>query len=297
MSRAGRKIAVSTSPGASRSAPQARFAAISSFLIGVVALAGVAATPACVTSGEGDKMQADISSLRVRLDEIDKRDKEYKEQVVKLRDVLDKATKLLTRNSADVGAKAAKAEQDIAALQGRMEEVAHAAEVQNRQTADTQNRLETRLAALEQTQTKIVDKVAPNLPDDKEQLWSQAGQRLASGQRDDGRRFYRVFIQRFPQDPRSSQAYMAIGMSFVQEGKYPNAAAEFQKVMNVYGSSPEAPEAMWQLAAAFVKLQFCTDARALLNDLLKRYPKSPRASDAKSELKSIAKLPKTACTS
>jgi TolA-binding protein len=263
----------------------------------VIVALGAAAGPACVTTSEGEKMQADITALRARLDDIDKRDKEYKEQVVRLRKVLDEATALLTRNSADVGAKAAKAEQDIAALQGRIEEIAHGVELANRQTADTQNRLETRLASLEQTQTKVLDKVAPTLPDDKEQLWTQAGQRLASGQRDDGRRFYRVFIQRFPQDPRASQAYMAIGMSFVQESKYPNAAAEFQKVMNVYGSSPEVPEAMWQLATAFVQLHFCTDARALLTDLVKRYPKSPRAADAKSELKSIAKLPKAACTS
>jgi TolA-binding protein len=287
MSPAGRKIAVSTSTGGRASL----------IALAAVALSAAVGGFACVTTSEGEKMQAEIAALRGRLDEIDKRDKEYKEQVVKLRAVLDQATKLLTRNSADVGAKAAKAEQDIAALQGRMEELAHATELANRQSADTQNRLETRLASLEQTQTKIVDKVAPTLPDDKEQLWAQAGQRLSGGQRDDGRRFYRVFIQRFPQDPRAPQAYMAIGMSFVQEAKYPNAAAEFQKVMNVYGSSPEAPEAMWQLATAFVKLQFCTDARALLNDLLKRYPKSARAADAKAELKTIAKLPKSACTS
>ena len=30
---------------------------------------------------------------------------------------------------------------------------------------------------------------------------------------------------------------------------------------------------------------------------MKRYPKSPRADDAKSELKTIAKLPKSGCTS
>ncbi len=257
----------------------------------------LAAAPACVTTSEGEKMQADITALRARLDEIDKRDKEYKEQVVRLRKVLDEATALLTRNSADVGAKAAKAEQDIAALQGRIEELAHGVEQQNRQMTDAENRTDTRLAALEQTQTKIVDRVAPSLPDDKEQLWTQAGQRLASGQRDDGRRFYRVFIQRFPQDPRAPQAYMAIGMSFVQEGKYPNAAAEFQKVLTVYGNSREVPEAMWQLASAFVQLHFCTDARALLTDLIKRYPKSPRTAEAKGELKSIAKLPKSACTS
>jgi TolA-binding protein len=252
---------------------------------------------ACMTTGEGEKMRADIASLRTKLDEIEKRDKEYKEQVVRLRTVLDQATKLLTRNSADVGAKAAKAEQDIAVLQGRIEELTHTIEQNNRQSVDERNRLETRLAALEQTQNKIVDKVAPSMPDDKEQLWQQAAQRLASGQRDDGRRFYRVFIQRFPQDPRAAQAYLAIGMSFVQEGKHPNAAAEFQKVLTVYSSAPEVPEAMWQLSLAFVQLHFCTDARSLLGDLVKRYPKSPRANDAKNELKTIAKLPKASCTS
>jgi outer membrane protein assembly factor BamD (BamD/ComL family) len=81
-------------------------------------------------------------------------------------------------------------------------------------------------------------------------------------------------------------------MSFVQESKYPNAAAEFQKVLTAYPSAPEVPEAMWQLSLAFVQLHFCTDARALLGDLVKRYPKSPRATDAKTELKTIAKLPK-----
>ena len=281
---------MSTSPGSSshNRAPGALL------LAAFVAAAGL---PACMTTGEGDKMRADIANLRTKLDEIEKRDKEYKEQVVRLRTVLDQATKLLTRNSADVGAKAAKAEQDIAVLQGRIEELTHAIETNNRQSVDERNRLETRLAALEQTQNKIVDKVAPSMPDDKEQLWQQAAQRLSSGQRDDGRRFYRVFIQRFPADPRSAQAYLAIGMSFVQESKFPNAAAEFQKVLTVYPSAPEVPEAMWQLSLAFVQLHFCTDARALLGDLMKRYPKSPRANDAKTELKTIAKLPKASCTS
>jgi TolA-binding protein len=250
-----------------------------------------------VTSSEGEKMQSDITTLRRRLDDIDKRDKEYKEQVIRLRKVLDEATALLTRNSADVGAKAAKAEQDIAALQGRIEEISHTVEQSERQSTDDRTRLDARLATLEQTQNKIVDRVAPEMPSDKDQLWTQAGQRLASGQRDDGRRFYRVFIQRFPADPRAPQAYLAIAMSFVQESKYANAVGELQKVLNTYPSSPEVPEAMWQLSLAFVQLHFCTDAHSLLSDLVKRYPRSPRAADAKGELKSIAKLPKSACTS
>jgi TolA-binding protein len=262
-----------------------------------LALAAVVPTAACMTTGEGEKMQAEIADLRQRLDDIDKRDKEWKDQVVRLRKVLDEATSLLTRNSADVGAKVAKSEQDIAALQGRIEEMAHAEDLQTRAAADESGRLETRLAGLEQTQTKIVDKVAPTMPDDKDQLWQQAAQRLSGGQRDDGRRFYRVFIQRFPQDPRAPQAYLAIGMSFVQESKYPNAAAEFQKILDTYPKSTEVPEAMWQLSHAFVELHFCTDARSLLTDLMKRFPRSARAADAKSEIKTISKMPKSACSS
>jgi len=68
-------------------------------------------------------------------------------------------------------------------------------------------------------------------------------------------------------------------------------------VLETYPRSPEVPEAMWQLSSAFVQLRFCTDARSLLSDLMKRYPKSPRAADAKSEIRALAKMPKGSCTS
>jgi TolA-binding protein len=253
--------------------------------------------PGCTTSSEGEAMRHDIADLRGRLDAIDKRDAEYKEQVVRLKKVLEEATALLTRNSADVGAKAAKNEADIAALTGRIEELTHAIEPQLRQATADRSLFEARLAALEQTQNKIADKVALTVPDDKEQLWAQAGSRMSSGQRDEGRRFYRTFIQRFPQDPRAPQAYLVIGKSYAQESKFPNAAAEFQKVLDNYSSSPEVPEAMWQLALTFSQLKYCTDARALLTDLVKRYPKSARAPDARNQIKQLAKLPRSACTS
>lgn len=266
-------------------------------VLATVLIASALSGGACVTSGDGELMRHDIADLKLRLDAIDRRDAEYKEQVVRLKKVLDDATALLSRNSADVGAKAAKNESDVAALSGRLEELNHTIEQQTRQGDDARSRFETRLAAIEQTQDKIGNKVGLNIPDDKEQLWTQAGQRLAAGQRDEGRRFYRSFIQRFPQDPRSSQAYLAIGQSFTQESKFPYAAAEFQKILDNYASSPEVPEAMWQLALTFTQLKFCSDARALLGDLVRRYPKSPRANDAKGELKQIAKMPKSACTS
>ena len=133
------------------------------------------------------------------------------------------------------------------------------------------------------------------MPDDKDQLWTQAGQRLASGQRDDGRRFYRVFIQRFPptrarRRPTSRSACRSCRRASTR------TPPPSSRRCSTLSPSPEVPEAMWQLSQAFVELHFCT-RRALLSDLMKRYPRSARAGDAKSELKSIAKLPKSACSS
>ena len=249
----------------------------------------------CVTTGEGDKMRADISRLRERLDALDVRDKDITEKVVQLRAVLDQATALLGRNSADLGARVAKNETDIAALNGKLEEAKYlVGELQKQVTTATSS-----LATVEQTQQRIVDRVAPTMPEDKDALWKEAQSRLAEGQREEGRRFLRAFIQRFPNDPRAPQAQLQIGLSFVQELKYSNAAAEFSNLIQRFPRSSEVPEAMWQLAEAFVALKFCGDAKAMLQDLAKRYPKSPRAAQARKRLREVQRMlrDKKLCTS
>jgi TolA-binding protein len=216
---------------------------------------------------------------------------------VELRAILDQATALLTAASSDVGAKELKAETDIATLQVQIDRLGQTLEQRRRQNSDDQHRFDTRLATLERSEAAIADRVAPLLPDDKDQLWQQATARLASAQRDEGRRFYRAFIQRFPQDPRAPQAYLAIGASFLQEKRFSSAAATFQRLLDTFPTSPEVPEATLQLSSAFVQLRFCTDARSLLRDVLKRYPSSPPAAEARRELKVVEHLSRAECTS
>jgi TolA-binding protein len=261
----------------------------------LVAVALVVLTGACVTSGEGDRMRSDINRLRERVDKMDERDAEINEQVARLRSVLDKATELLQRNSADLGGKVAKTESDLAALTGQLEEARHLLEDLQKKV----NEQTARLGGLETTQNKIVDKVAPSIPDDKESLWREAQHRMNSGLREDARRFFRAFIQRFPQDPRSPQAQIALGQMSAIEGKHTQAAAEFQKVLDAYRTSPEVPEAMWLLAQSFVELKFCSDAKVLLQDLEKRYPRSSRIKDVKVKLRELQKISrdKRLCTS
>jgi TolA-binding protein len=255
------------------------------------------AVPACLTVRQGEKLHAELATVRARLDDIDRWDREHRRQVADLRSVLDQASALLAANDADIGAKEEKAEADIGALQQRVEEMTRALQTDGRQDRADVIRWEARVAALERSEARLADRVIPTLPEDKEQLWQQAGDRLASGQSGEARRFLHAFILRFPDDPRAPRAYLEIGRSFALERQFPRAAAEFQRVLDAYPRSPEVPDAMWQLSKAFVELRFCTDARALLRDLAKRYPKSSPATQAQKEMKTIKRLPRKACTS
>jgi TolA-binding protein len=247
-------------------------------------------------------MTADITRLRERLDAMEVRDRDINQKVAQLRTVLDEATALLGRNSADLGARVAKSEGDLAAMNGKVEEAKYLVGELQKQV----NLATTKVAAVEQTQQqllanqqRIVDRVAPTMPEDKETLWKEAQRRLADGQREDARRFLRSFIQRFPDDPRAPQGQLMVGLSFVQELKHSNAAAEFSNLIQRFSRSPEVPEAMWQLAEAFVVLKFCGDAKAMYQDLAKRYPKSPRAAQVKERLREVQKIArdKDRCTS
>jgi TolA-binding protein len=293
MKAAGPKIAASIRNGSSSSPP--RFGVeVAVRLPAVCALVGFALA-GCVTTSQGDKMSADIAQLRERLDKLD-------EKVVKLHTILDESTALLGRNSADLGAKMAKNETDIAGITGKIEEAKYlVGELQKQveQATSKVGAIEQTQGQLLQNQQRIVDRVAPTMPEDKEALWKEAQRRLSEGQREDARRFLRSFIQRFPDDPRAPQGQLQVGISFVQELKHSNAVAEFSNLIQRFSRSPEVPEAMWQLAESFVVLKFCGDAKAMYQDLAKRYPKSPRATQVKDRLREVQKIAKdkNLCTS
>jgi len=255
-------------------------------------LAVVVFSGCLMTTDQGDKLRDDISRLSKRMEAIET---STNDQMARLRKLLDEATGLLERNSADLGTKVAHNESDIAALAGKLEEAKHLVE-----------ELQKRLAALEQTQQKtaqeqqkIIERVAPTMPEDKEALWKESQNRLAGGMREDARRFLRSFIQRFPSDPRASQAQLQVGQSFAQEFKHGLAVAEYLAVMSRFSRSPEVPEAMWYLGESYVAMKYCTDAKAIFQDLSKRYPKSPRAAQVKERLREIQKIArnKDLCTS
>jgi len=240
-------------------------------------------------------MEADIASLKTRVETMERRGAEADEQMARLRQIMDEATALLARNNADVGARVQKNEMDLGAIAGRIEEAKHLLEQLQQQQADAL----TRLTALEQGQQQIAEHVAPSMAENPDELWRQAQEKAASGSREDARRFYRAFIQRYPQDSRSAQAHIEIGRSYAQEGKHTPAVAEYNRVLERFGKSRQVPEAFWRMAESYIELRFCSEAKALLQNLLRRYPRSPHASEARGRMRELERMirQKGACNS
>ena len=197
--------------------------------------------PGCMTIRQGDRMRADLAACARAVGGLERFDREHYQQVVALRKVLDEASDLLAANAADVVTKENQAEADVAAMQVKVDEMTRALQQPGTDGAEQLGRMETRVAALERSEAKLVERVELALPDDKEQLWQQAGDKMRSGQNEEGRRFYRAFVRRFAQDPRAARATYEIGLSFALERQFSRAAAHFQTVLDAYPRSPRRP--------------------------------------------------------
>ena len=247
----------------------------------------------CMTTLRGRKVRADIADVRARLQKYPDADREP--EIADLARAFDEAKASWAKGDSS-SAVAARLGGEVAALEARMDRLADALRRRTEASAEANHSLENRLAKLEQTDSELADKIGLLLPDDKDELFRQATALLTSGERERGRRYYQAFVDRFPQDPRASQAYLMIGRSFFDESRYSSAAVVYQRLLSLYPSSPEAPQAMWQLSRAFQQLSFCSDARTLLRDLVGRFPKSPEAVDATKQLRALAR-PSRECVS
>jgi len=239
----------------------------------------------------GRHVRAGVAELQARLEARRDVDREQARELAELtRAFTDAETRWAAAGSGTVAA-AARRESEIAVLVARTDHLAEEVQRQSRERADENDGLERRAAALEQRQAALADRVGLSIPDDKEELWRQAAALMASGSSDRGRRYYQAFIDRFPQDSRAAQAYLAIGRSYGEESRFSNAVTTYQDLLSHYPSAPEVPEVLWQLSRAFEGLSFCTDARALLRRLVDRFPHSSEAAAAFKELRRLRTPP------
>ncbi|HJZ87771.1 MAG TPA: tol-pal system protein YbgF [Polyangia bacterium] len=255
-----------------------------------IGLALLALTPACYSKYEGEMMRKDVDQLKIKVDEMEKRSADLtqattdaKAQLEKLKGLMEEATRLVTRNSADFGLKVEKMQQDLATLMGRVDEISHSLEAMQKDYQAWRAAADVRMEALGGKGPGTLT----TGPADKDSLFTQAKDKLAAGDHEDARRLLRQFITQYPQDARAAQAQLLHGESYFMQKKYAAAIGEFQKVIDQYPKSPAVEEAMFKIGLSFLELKYCTDAKTFLGETLKRYPRSSHAAQIHKALADI----------
>jgi tol-pal system protein YbgF len=256
--------------------------------------------PGCATLDDRDQLRAQIKDIREMSTKNEAKAAELAtqmdEQLKRLRSIVDEATKVVTRNSADVGGKVDKLVVDLAQVTGRIDDIQHTVDALTKQFQDYRAASDTKLEQLTNTMTQAKN---PPVPETPEAVIAEGDKRLAANQFSDARRLYEAFVNRYPTDPHAPRAQFQIGEAYLAEKRYANAIGAFTKVIDNFPKSENVPDAMFKNGVAFYALKYCSDAKVYFQELLKRYPKTNWKKEANEQLKDLAKdaKNKNACTS
>jgi len=244
------------------------------------------------TKHDGEVMQQQIKSLDQR---VGAQEQVLSGRVRQLDESIDKATKMLARNSADLGTRVDAFSDEIARFAGKLEQLQRtldAARSELAQVKQDQGQLATRMDSIERqlgitpggptTQSQPVTV-------DKKVLFDGAYQALQAGKFDDARKQFRLYVQAFPQDDKADDALFYVGESFFRQKDYEKAIAEYQRVIDTYPKGDMADDAFLQAGLAAIEKGWCVDAGAYLGELIRRFPQSPLVKTARTKLDYVKK--------
>ena len=216
------------------------------------------------TKHEGQTLRRDVDKMQTSLP--------------RLQHVLDEATRLLARNSADLGAEVNTLGDEQKKLAGLVTEAQRYAE----EVRDESKRQEQRIAALEsrlaelEGKTELSSKGAP-------QLWDEGMAAMQAREYEQARSLFRTLIAKYPKDERADDAQLQRAESYFRERKYQESLGEFQRVFEKFPQSSVADDAAFRAGEAAEQLRWCTDARAYYGLLVKKWPHSELVKKAKAK--------------
>jgi tol-pal system protein YbgF len=267
--------------------------------MGVIRFAALFALSGCfwvTTKHDGEVMQQQIKNLDQR---VTAQEQVLSGRVKQLDESIDKATKMLARNSADLGTRVDQFSDEIAQFAGKLEMLQRsvdAARTELAQVKQDQQSLSGRMDSIERQLGITPGQPAQSEPVtvDKAVLFDNAYKALQAGKFDDARKQFRLYVQAFPQDDKADDALFYVGEAFFRQKDYEKAIAEYQKVIDTYPKGDMADDAFLQAGLAAIEKGWCVDAGAYLGELVKRFPQSPLIKTAKQKLDYIKKNAKNA---
>jgi len=244
------------------------------------------------TKSEGDQLRKDLSLVQGRLDA---KEKTLDDQIAQLQKVLENATKVLKRNSADIGADVDSLRNDVRAANGLVTTVNNSIN-ELKQSFDTYRKgSDARLDAIEQRVTQIESGKA-TASSSPEELWKLGTAAFEAARYNDAIDVFKRLAQTYPTHERADDAVYFRGQAYSNLKDWDHAIGVYQQLYDKYPDSALADDGLYFAALAAAQLKNCTEARTYLGLIKQKYPKSNVTKQAdeldktlKKDLKSKAK--------
>jgi len=247
------------------------------------------------TKSEGETLRKDVNKLQ---EQMSSKQKELDDQISQLQKVLDESSKLLKRNSADLGADVDALRNEVrtanglvAAMNNTTNELKIAFEAYRKSNDARLDQIEQRLGQMESGKPS-----ANSSPDD---LWKLGSQAFEATRYNDAVEIFKRLAASFPTHERADDALYFRGQAHTNMKDWEKAIGVYQILLDKHPTSPLTDDGLYFAALAAQNLKQCTEARTYLGILKSRYPKSnvaKQASDLDNALKKVAK-DKSKCSS
>ena len=287
-----------------------RKAAVLVNLVCLIFLAG------CVPKNEITSLDARLNELEIRNAEAQKKSEALKSDL----EVREEDGQALRHQSASLRAKVEALNEEIRALNGRIEELEHRLNRQKQKAAEGVKVEEGQIEKLAKS-TKANDeriyqieqylnfepsaqKAPAQKPSEKpvakiipagqakneineDEIYRMAKQAFDQGDSDAARKKFQELIEKFPKSERADNAQFWIGEIYYREKWYEKAILEYQKVIENYPQGNKVPASLLKQGLAFLNLGDKTNSRLILEELIRKHPKSNEAKIAKDKVKSL----------
>ena len=122
-------------------------------------------------------------------------------------------------------------------------------------------------------------------PADPDALYAAAKRDFDRGAMESARHGFEQLLNSFPKSKLAGNAQFWLGETYYREQWYEKAILEYQKVIENYADGNKVEASLLKQGLAFFNLGDKTNARLILKELIRKYPKSNEAQMAKQKVK------------
>lgn len=240
------------------------------------------------TKSEGEALRKDVNTLQQKLSS---KERALDEQVEQLKKVLEDATKLLKRNSADLGL-------EVEQLRTAVRESTGLSTTVNTQINDLKvafdaykKTLDAKLDAIEQRLAQL-ESGKPSATSSPDDLWRLGSTAFEAGRYNDAIDIFKRLTQTYPTHDRADDALYFRGQAYSNLKDWEKAIGIYQQLVDKYPDGSFTDDGLYFAALAAQQLKQCTEARTYLGIIKSKYPKSnvaKQAADLDAQIKKDAK--------